>query len=406
MSEGADVETQPASLWRLGFGLSALYLAQGIVHGGQGSLVRLAAARGESLEVQAGMLAYGALPWVLKLVWGIVQDRVLPRNARGHARVLVGLQLAVALALLPLAASSASHHVALLLFGLNLILSWQDVATDAFAVDHIPPTLRGRINGVMGGARAFGVSIIGSVVFMAALPVLGLGGVLYALTAGLALLGLAPLWLARARASERVATPPNHPREWLAGLRPMVVGICLLTMLGDGLSGAVSAQFLLGPAGWSVEALSNRLVPLATLAELLGFGLAAMLVDRLGPRVALAGGAAALGLTWAGLALAPSLWTVPELFYAVTIVEGLGRAFVLVGVYTLCMAGVGARARATQFLVYMALINLGTVLGTAAAPRVFDVGEFSGVWLVAAGLQLALVAASLMDTRTLDEPIN
>lgn len=379
---------------RLALGLGALYLAQGLVYGSQSTLVRIAAASGRSLEYQTDLIAWSLAPWVLKFAWGVLQDRLLPRASARHARVLIGLQLAVAFALLAVAARVSGSEVVLLLFVLNLILSWQDVATDAFAVDHIPASLRGRINAVMAGLRAFGATVVGGILFVAALPVIGVERFLYLIAVALGLLGLAPLLLtSQARLTERGEAP--RPLDWIAGLRVPLVCLCLLMLFGDGLGSAVSAEFLLNAAGWSLDDLVNKLQPTAVVAELIGFGLAAAFVDRIGPRQAVAGGAAALGLVWALLGSITALWFVHEVFYVITAIEGLGRAFLMVGVYALCMAGVDERLRATQFLVYMALINLGSVLGTVAAPRVFAAGSFSGVWLTAAGLQALLVVLAL-----------
>ena len=378
--------------WQLGLGLAGLYLAQGLVHGTQGTLVLIAAAQGRSLEAQAGLLAWGALPWVLKFVWGVLEDRLLPRDARRHARVLLGLQLGVALAMLPLARGFDGAAAPYLLFGLNLILSWQDIATDAFAIDHIPTTLRGRVNAVMGGARALGATVLGGIVFIAALPRLGVAGCIHASVAGLALLGLAPLLLSRSAPVAPPAEAPRQPFEWVAGLRPSLALLCALTLLGDGLGSAVNSEFLLNTAGWSLEDAANVLRPAAAVAELAGFALAAVIVDRLGPRRAIAAGATALGLVWAAMALASGLWTEHALILGVATIEGLARACVIVGVYSLCMASVDARARATQFLIYMALINLGPALGAWIAPKLFAAWSFPGVWSCAASLQLCLVA--------------
>jgi MFS family permease len=216
------------------------------------------------------------------------------------------------------------------------------------------------------------------------------------------LLSLIPLVLARDGGVAREAGPPRRLGEWITGLRPGLILVCALTLLGDGLSGAVASEFLIGAAGWSLEQLANQLGPMQAAAELLGFALAAVLVDRVGPARAIAGGAALLGVTWAVLGLVPALWPVHEVYFGVVVVESLGRAGVLVGAYALCMAGVDAKVRATHFLAYMALINLGPVIGAKLAPKVFALASFPGVWLGAAGLQVALVVVALLVARRPD----
>lgn len=409
MSHRADPSPEgraPTRLLALCTGLGTLYLAQGVVAGVGTVLVALMAAQGQSLEAQSGVLAWGALPWVLKLAWAWAWDAAAPPGARGRAWGLVALQLCVGLAALTLSDPASPSATPLAFFALNLAASWQDVGTDAFAIDATPPARRGLVNAVMAGARALGAGWLGAIVLYGALAEHGAAPTLRAYAWGLMALAVPVLGLRWAATKERSAAARTK-LELGSALRAMVgdpkarfaLMLASLTLLGDGLSGAVAADFLQKRAGWSVAELTGELLPLQVAAEVLAFVAWGAVVDRMGRLRAVAIAAGVLAAAWIAFGAAESVWTSHGVVKALAITEASARALLLVGAYGFLMGAADARARATHFVIYMSLLNLPRVLGPLAAPNVFDALGYAGVWLSAGALQLTVAAAAVWGQR-------
>jgi hypothetical protein len=62
-----------------------------------------------------------------------------------------------------------------------------------------------------------------------------------------------------------------------------------------------------------------------------------------------------------------------------------------VAVITLCMDLSWPRVAGSQFTAYMALSNFSTTLGYQFASKATEWWTFSGIWLVAAGIQLGVI---------------
>ena len=85
----------PPALWRSLTAMSTLYLAQGLVAGfGMFVLIPLLQAAGADVSTQAWILAWGGLPWALKILWAPALDRLAgPGTGYRRRRVVIALQL-------------------------------------------------------------------------------------------------------------------------------------------------------------------------------------------------------------------------------------------------------------------------------------------------------------------------
>ncbi len=383
-------------LWGLSAGLGALYLTQGLVAGVGTLVVAVMAAQGHDLESQTGVLAMGALPWLLKLVWALLWDRLAPPGSKRRWPLLLATQLAVAAGLSAFAGGRWFAAAPWAFFALNLAASWQDVGADAFAIDHTPPARRGRINAVMAGARALGVGWLGASVLYAAWGRWGPEATMLGLAALVAGLGLALLPLRAPNTAPRAAPVSASwaelPRALVATPHARAaLGLCALALLGDALSGAVALDFLQKRAGWSLSALTEQLVPLQVGAELVAYALAAAFVDRIGGLRCVAGASLLLAIGWGSFGFAESLWTEPDAVRALAVLESAARAWLFVGLYAFAMRATSPQLRATHFVVLMSLLNLPRVLGPWLAPELHARSGYAGIWLMAAGCQLVVL---------------
>ncbi|GAF93283.1 unnamed protein product, partial [marine sediment metagenome] len=128
------------------------------------------------------------LPWTFKIVWAPVIDTLTIRSMGRRRPWIIGAELMMAVSLLGIlwlgdfsqqfgdssqGASAASQFVYLLgcmFFAHNCFASLQDVCTDALAVDVLPPSEQGRVNGLMWGSKllgkAFGAVVMAMVMSM------------------------------------------------------------------------------------------------------------------------------------------------------------------------------------------------------------------------------------------------
>lgn len=394
--------------------LGALYLAQGVVAGFAGFvLIPRMAAAGVSVEAQAGLLAIAGLPWVLKVGWGPVLDRLGARRGRRPALVVSGAMLGVAVVLWWLghavgdgsAADVDVGRVQTLWLGLSVLLSLQDVATDALALDRVASADRGLANSVMLGSSHVGNEGVGGMALGAAVVASGLGSAFVGMALLFVVLAAAPMLLPEPDAASTDATARV---PWRTAVRAMVatrsavlaVFLAAVVMVGDVATSAVSGAFWVQRLGWSPQRVVDELPPLLLVASVVGYFVAAVVVDRLGALRATAAGAVALGLLWIGFGLAEGAWTSATFLRGFVLLQSLATAVMFVGVYAALMNATVPTLRATHFAVLMALLNLPRVVVPNAAAAVLGSIGFAGLFVACGVLQLGVGALA----RTMAAP--
>ena len=148
--------------WRLCGLLSALYFAQGLPSGLIAkALPPLLREHGVSLAA-IGFTSALALPWALKFIWAPFVDRYGSRK-----RWLIALNLANFGLMLVVASRDFAAWVDVLpsllslLFEVNLVSATQDIATDGYAVSHLPAEWRGLGNSIQVVGYKLGM-VVGS----------------------------------------------------------------------------------------------------------------------------------------------------------------------------------------------------------------------------------------------------
>jgi MFS family permease len=128
--------------------------------------------------------------------------------------------------------------------------------------------------------------------------------------------------------------------------------------------------------------------PVSTRASAAAAGL---LADRVGRRRLAAIAACGLAANWIVFAVMTSWWSSSVYIYASAMVETAFTSTLSVAVITLCMDLSWPRVAGSQFTAYMALSNFSTTLGYQFASKATEWWTFSGIWLVAAGIQLGVI---------------
>ncbi len=369
--------------------LGGLYAVQGLVFGFTANLlIPTLAAAGVSLEAQTGVLALASLPWVFKLPIALALDRLRP----GAARAAGVAMLVLAAVLLGLASlgeglvTFAGLGVAWL--GINVLLAAQDVCADALAIDAVPPEQRGRANGVMWAGHHVGSTLLSSAAVGAVLTRAGLGPALAVLAV---LVAAGGVWAARS--SVAVSLVPRasglaqllaSPSTWLLG------GFASVFLVADIGTGALGGAFLMQRLAWPIERLTTTFPLVVLVGQALGYGGAALVVDKIGHARSAALGSVALGLVWVAFAMLESSWSSVAFNYAFIVVQLIATALLYVGLYAWLMDRVNQSFRATHYAVLMSLLNVPRVWAPTLAPDALEVLGWPGVFMAAGAVQIAL----------------
>lgn len=393
-------------------GLFLLYAAQGIPEG----LLYVAvpawlAVQGVSPAAIGAYIAIIFLPWSFKLVNGLLMDRItfLPMGRRRPW--LIGAQLAMVATLLAFGAQAPDGTdlgwMMATGFLVNLAAAFQDVAIDGMAIDVLPEGEQARANGVMWGGKILGTAAA-SFVTGAVIAAFGFAEAALVTAMAVGLIAIVPV-LVRERPGERLL-PWTHGKasaealdrqlfRWapiLSGLfaamiRPesllLALGI-FVAFIGYGLDTAYGPVVAVAELGFT-EARYGNLAGAANLTGgLFGIFLCGWLADRIGPRRALVAALIGMACTQGAMGLQPESWSLSGVFEAYTVIYILFFVLMSVSLYSLAMAISTPAVAATQFSIFMALLNLGSSSGAGRLGPIEAQFGYEGAFLAAAGVSL------------------
>jgi MFS transporter, PAT family, beta-lactamase induction signal transducer AmpG len=369
---------------------AAIYFAQGLPMGFAVFAVPAWLAEARMATADIGMVsATTMMPWAFKVVWAPLVDRFKYR-AMGRFRAwILGAQLGlVASTVALLALPSPLAHVRALgacLFAQALFASMSDVAGDGLAVEVLAVGERGLANAVMSGAQAAG-NVIGGAGLSAVLAAAG-----FRAAAGtslvLVLAACAPTLVLRERARERLLpwtrgaaalVAADRAPLALAGSARLVARSVLSPQSARGLVVWITTYFLSGCLGVLMTASAVRghgfrqaeyasLGAMALAPNLLGALAGGRLADRSG-RAPVVAAALLLGaVSWAGFGLLSAQWSNKGVWIVQALVSAASSGALLTVLTAFFMDVTDPRIAATQFAVFMALGNLGSVIGRASA---------------------------------------
>lgn len=385
---------EPSRAPRLVTVVGAAYLVQGIVAGLGLLLLGALAQAGTPLEQQVGILAGGAIPWLLKFGVALLLDLMPSWPLRVRGWVLCGLQAGAAACVWALASSWDAgnlHGLALAWVALNFAVALQDVLVDALALDTLAER-RSWTATAMGFGHALGAGLLAPLIVQPYMIEHGIEAGLRFPVAWLVALALVPalaLWLpgrpTRAR-SQAPAARELERDDWLGGAWALCVFVAL--MFGANATQAVGFEFLINHLEWDWADVAAILMPIGAIMGLLGALAAGPMVARLGPARATMIVSAALGLAWLSFAAASSSWHLRSVVVALAVPEAALQAALLVGLHALALR-LAARAPlpTTGFVLAMAALNLPRVLAPMLAPKLLLVGGFVGVFAACGAFQ-------------------
>lgn len=385
----------------------AMYFAQGLPWGFMvTALISYLTQRGLGVEDTGWLTGIVLLPWTFKIVWAPMIDTVTIRSMGRRRPWLIGAEFMMAVSLLWILwvgdfSSQLGHATAetklstrfvyllgCMFFVHNCFASLQDVCTDALAIDVLPPSEQGRVNGLMWGSKlvgkAFGTIVMAMV--MAAgdrfHPGWGIPAALIVQFVVLIGIMMFPLFMLERPGEKRFpwsagqAQGQDHltsVRNPLLLLKDVYRGFFLLAtfaffvfglfhVLGWGIVEVLTKPLYTQQLGWTFEEFSY-VSGIAVFTELAGALLGGHVADRWGRRKVMIMGFGTYGLLHLVFASFPDLWTQSWFSAGYLILNPGALAVGSVGFLSMAMKISWTKAAATMFTVYMTLSNVGHVAG-------------------------------------------
>ena len=387
--------------------LCAMYFAQGAPWGFMvTALISYLTERGLG-DADAGWLTgIVLLPWTFKLVWAPLIDTLTIRSMGRRRPWIIGAELMMAVTLLgilwlgdfaehlgsgPDGVRVTSRFVYLLgcmFFVHNCFASLQDVCTDALAIDVLPPSEQGRVNGLMWGSKllgkAFGAAVMAMVMAMGESFRAGWGipaAVIVQFVLLIAIMML-PIFMlerpgekrfpwseGRAQSNDNVSSV----RDPFLLLNDLIRGFSLVTtfaffvfglfhVVGWGIVEVITKTLYTQELGWSFQQFSY-VTGVAVFTELTGALCGGYAADRWGRRKVMWFGFGTYGLLHIIFACFANLWSQSWFTTGYLILNPSALAIGAVGFLSMGMRLSWTKAAATMFTVYMTLSNVGHVVG-------------------------------------------
>lgn len=363
--------------------LFLLYVAQGLPFGLiDFALLAWLAQNGASAAAIGSILAMMTLPWTFKLAYGFVMDRyAFLAMGRRRPWIIVAQGGLVATLVAMAIIDPGPQQIGLLAafaFAVGLASSTQDVAVDGLAVDILPEDEIERVNGYMFGGQAIGTAA-GAALGGALIAYQGLPAAALAIALPIAAI-LILVIMVRERPGERLlpwsegAASQRNLDLHLGAFGPIVRNLfsamftrqtlilvpALLTVSAAwGIFLGLAPLFAANELGWQKDVYSGwsgQAQLIAGLAGALLFGIAA---TRWGARRMFIVGAALAGAFALAMFALQDRWADPRLFIAAIFIFTALAVLRAVTMGSLAMRLCTPAIAATQFAVFMALLNLG-----------------------------------------------
>lgn len=370
--------------------LFLLYFAQGLPFG----LIDFAlpawlAQNGASAAAIGSVQALVILPWTFKLAYGLLMDRyAFLAMGRRRPWIIIG-QFGLAAAFLAMAVVNPGVHQISLIAGFAFVLGLssavQDVAVDGLAVDILPADEIERVNGYMFGAQAIGIAVSAAVSgyliahFSLSAAVLTLAALIAAIlilvlvvrerpgerllpwTSGAASQRNLDLHLGAFGPILRNLITAMFTRQTLI-LIPALVAVVAAWGIFLGLAPLFAANVL----GWEKNVYSSWSGQASVVAGLASVMLFGLIAERWGARRLFIVSALLAAASAGAMLILQSHWTNPAFFIAAIFIFNALVVLRSVAAGSLAMRLCTPAIAATQFAVFMAILNLGRSAASAS----------------------------------------
>ncbi len=374
--------------------LIGLYIAQAIpLYLVAAALPPILRAKGVDLSVIGG-LGILMLPWVLKAIWAPWIDRLahftVGRCRIGRKGVIIASQLVVVALILQLSQMDPVADVKQffpLLMLMSIASATQDIATDGYAVEHLPPVAQSGGNAIQSGAVAAGVLIGGTGTLLLYDQI----GWQNSLTIVAALSALAvSLFILIPEALGKRPTELYAPRASLRAFfqRPQalaILGFALIFRLPEGLIKALEQSFLVDQ-GASLSLIGLVSGSTAACVGLGGAFIGMVIIRHYGLTQFFIGFVLARVFIFAGYAIAAFVGAPIWVVIALSAANTFSRYMEIVGLYTAFMRVASLSQAGTDFTILSSANLFVYMIGSMVAGFMAQAFGYAWVFIIACGL--------------------
>lgn len=388
--------------------LILLYFAQGLPFGlFDFALPAWLAQNGASAASIGSVQAMVILPWTFKLAYGLLMDRyAFLAMGRRRPWIIIG-QFGLAVGFLALAYVNPGVHqiglIAAFAFVLGLSSAVQDVAVDGLAVDILPRSEIERVNGYMFGAQAIGIAFSAAVSGYL-IAYLGLPAAVLTLAAIITLILILVL-IVRERPGERLlpwsrgtASQRNLDLH-LGAFGPIVrslfvamftkqtlilVPALIAVVAAWGIFLGLAPLFAANVLGWAKSVYSGWSGQAGLVAGLAGALVFGMITERFGARRMFIACALMAAVSSGAMLALQEHWKSPVILIAAIFVFNVLVVLRGVACGSLAMRLCTPAIAATQFAVFMAILNLGRTLASASLGWIDSLGGIPAMFIAMA----------------------
>ena len=394
------------SPWHL-FCLSNLYFAQGLPNGFLFfALNTFYASQGATVAELAKFSSLLLLPWIFKGLFAPLIDSFTIRKFGRRRFWILSSQIAIVCLLLPLALLGSDLPIStmgLVVMTINFSIAFLDLSTDALAADSLEEITLSKANGLMWGSKVVGNAVgmfLGTTLFFA-----------YDISVGIAVLiglmmmiFLVPFYsreLDFKVGYESLSIKKNFlpPLDLLKEIVKVfedtrarwAIVFILFINLGLGVFEPVYNKFFLEELKWTGEMIGN----IRTWSLLAG-GATGLFVGLLGTyyqRHLLLFLFISIQITVYGLLGLYVDQISNSSAYMIIFALDMTGAAISVCMFTIFMSLCTSQSSATNFGIFMALLNLSNYTGNQIAPGLMEAYSYSGSFLFCS---LALIPAALL----------
>ncbi|WP_299406718.1 MFS transporter [uncultured Roseobacter sp.] len=374
---------------RISTALLGLYLAQAVpLYLVAAALPPILRALGVGLDT-IGSLGVLLAPWVLKALWAPWIDQ-LGRTRLGRKGVIT---ICLAITLVCIGALSALHPVedAASFFPILMIMSvssaTQDIASDGWAIEHLPPEEQPSGSALQGGAVAFGVLIGGSGTLILH-DLIGWSATLWTVAA-ITLICITPF----------LATPETHARcrlpadDGAPGLRRFLsaqgawamLGFALIFRLPEGLVKALEQPFLVDQ-GFTLSQIGAISGGSAAAVGLGGAFMGALMIRWWGLTGFLIFLICGRTLAFAAFYSAATHGMAPSVLIALSVCDTFLRYIEITGLFTAFMRFSSLKQAGTDFTLLTSATLFMYMAGSMIAGHMANAMGYGPVFLIATAL--------------------
>lgn len=370
------------------FTILMLYVAQGIPIG----LIDFAipawmATNGASAFEIAYVISLAGMPWAMKFINGAIIDRYtfLPMGRR--RAWLIGSQFVMVAALIAAAFIEPEPRDYVLLgaiaFSVYLAVVFQDVAADALAVDISLSRERGITGGLMSGGQTLGIAIsaalAGTIIYFA-----GISAAFIACGVCMAIVCSYLIWVKEREGEKRLpwsdgeAHPTSveiKPSDWLVLLKTAFKRlirkhsiIWLLPLfcrgMGYGFMAVAIPLIAANYAGWNEAQLGSANGTANLIAALVVMTIGGYLTSRLGEKPMQMVTFLLFAGTVLSFALLEPSWSNNAMMMIIVLGQTLTYTLTGAPLAAINMTFCDPKTGATQFSIYMAVVNQGIIFGS------------------------------------------